>query len=64
MKLWNYVRDLTSSWHNGGGIVVVAESLERARKIAPGDLREEPDKTYEVGEAAEEFFIFPDAGCC
>lgn len=73
LYIWNSVSDLTDNYHNGGGVVVVAPSLERARKIIKencysehpdkcGALTEPPDHVIDLSE--ERCFIFPDAGCC
>lgn len=58
--VWQYVDGLTDNYHDGGGVVVVAESLERARQLVPA-LKDEPDRAFEVaGPAVEESLIFPD----
>jgi len=31
--VWQCAGDLTTSWHSGGGLVIVAESLEQARDM-------------------------------
>lgn len=76
MKLfiWNNVDPITSNWHSGGGIAVIAETLERAREIinekthdlehAPcSALTDEPDLVREC-EGPEIIMLFQDAGCC
>lgn len=67
MKLfiWQYIEDLTNNYHSGGGLVVVAESLEAAKKLNYAVKDKAPDKTFDlVGEVQEEQFVFPDVGCC
>lgn len=65
MFVWEYIGGLTDRWHSGGGLMVVAETVERAREIAPGNTSGEPDAVYELeGEPEEKVFIFPDSGCC
>ena len=70
--IWNSVSNLTTNWHDGGGLVVVAHDLDDARKRISEDGRDAceamtkgPDVVYEVIEPAEAaVFVFPDAGCC
>lgn len=68
MFIWESVSGLTCNYHDGGGLVVVASSLARARELAPGKsdaLTVEPDKTYTLADSEEErTFVFPDSGCC
>lgn len=73
--IWEYIDEhLTSYYHDGGGVVVVAKDLESARDainsktsmltVAPENL---PDKVYKLDESMsyeQEVFIFQDAGCC
>jgi len=66
--IWRNVEKLTTRWHDDGGFVAVAESLEAARAMSPeecGARVTEPDAEYELADgvpAAE--FVFPDSGCC
>lgn len=76
--IWRNVENLTRNWHSDGGLVVVAASLEEARKaLAAKDLknqdgepcedvfRNEPDATYDLqGSPDAKMFFFPNAGCC
>lgn len=76
--VWKYLDHLTSSYHSGGGLVVFADSLERAREIAvkAGEwkgypekkpcvqVEAEPDDVREVAGGEEAVYIMPDAGCC
>ena len=66
MFLWQSLDGLTDSYHDGGGLAVVAESLERAWEMVPAAKGHDPDKTYKLAgsKLQEESFIFPDAGCC
>lgn len=63
--IWQDLENLTRSYHDSGGLVVVAESLERAWQLNAACKGVVPDKVFElVGDASEESFVFPDAGCC
>lgn len=72
--LWEEVDHATERYHPEAGIVVIAESLERARDLLRrpdeyvpsncGAYTQEPDYTTEVTDTQERVFIFPDAGCC
>jgi hypothetical protein len=65
--VWEDLDGLTDSWHDGGGVLVVAESLDRARALIPGkgDRDYEPDLVLPVaGDTAERVIVFPNAGCC
>lgn len=74
MKLfvWEAVSKVTSNWHDGGSVAVVAEDLAAAcdqlKLEAPGceALSKTPDRTYELADdkAKPEVFLFPNAGCC
>lgn len=72
--IWHYIGELTGSYHNEGGAVVVAETVERARELLEArehtrlaDDEQDPDVTYKLGgrkKIEEAVYIFPDAGCC
>lgn len=70
--IWQRVLQASSCYHTGGGVVVLAGSLERAREIAnaePGCAitpEEQPDEVHTLAESIvpERVFIMPDAGCC
>ena len=71
--IWSGLSHLTDNYHHGGGLVVVAESLEQARELFKPPLvpaecdafTVEPDRALPVpDDAKEEVFIFEDAGCC
>lgn len=68
MFIWMYASHVTSNWHDGGGVAVVAPTLERARELLPANssaLKDAPDHVYTLAESAEETtLVFPDAGCC
>jgi hypothetical protein len=70
--IWDYLPAITTSYHDGGGVLVVAKNHERALEI----LKEKcpdvnfgdnnlPDRTYNTESDEEETIVlFPDAGCC
>ena len=82
MKLfiWNNLSYITFSFHNNGGVAVVADTLDAAKDaipFCPDDLglktsvvnrsqRDvgEPDACFEVGDVPATVFVFPNAGCC
>ena len=69
--IWEYVEGLTENYHDGGGLLIVDESLEAAReqfKIAYPDqqcecLTSGPDHIWPT-EADSICIRFRDAGCC
>ena len=72
--IWKNIKKLTDNYHSDGGLVIVAETLQRAIELAEargvefskGDYDElTPSNVYNTDDSAEEkVFIFPDAGCC
>lgn len=73
MKLfiWQYVDHVSSRYHDGGGLVVAALSLDEARKKVQdalpecGALKDEPDHVVDIVSAESDMFlVFPNAGCC
>lgn len=73
MYVWEYAGGLTNNWHDGGGTVVIAASLEAARSLlketpyvrpACEVFTKEPEYSAPVESQEDKVFIFPDAGCC
>lgn len=71
MFIWENVDELTGSWHSDGGLVMTAETLEKARDMIKaqlpqgcGALSQEPDHVIEVPEGTQIMVVFPNAGCC
>jgi hypothetical protein len=64
--VWKRVDDCGSDmYHSEGGVVVFADSEERARELAPCIApREKPDEVRDVVSGGELVFIMRDAGCC
>lgn len=69
--IWNRVNELTDNFHPEGGLVIVADDIERARTLvrtqALGSLEEglkDPDYIMPVKHNEELYLVFPDAGCC
>ena len=68
--VWAYVGQCSHRYHSGGGVVVFAETEQRAREIAnatPGCAIQEsetPEEVRDVAGGGERVFIMPDAGCC
>jgi hypothetical protein len=71
--IWESVSKLTSSRHSGGGLTVLADTLDMARALVKAQpdasactaLTDAPDAEFEViGEHEPKVWIFPNAGCC
>lgn len=72
MKLfvWTDVVWVSNNYHNDGGIIVIAETLDRAREMLPTfedgvceAKTKEPDLIREC-EGPEYIEVHPNAGCC
>jgi hypothetical protein len=68
--IWQYVKQCSTSYHSGGGVVVIAETLEDAVALAnsqdgcvisPDEL---PDEVRPCQGGNKAIYIMPDAGCC
>lgn len=46
--VWKYSRYVTSNYHDGGGVLVVAPTLERARQILENQLEPVWRETFEM----------------
>lgn len=70
MKLFvfDYISDLTNSYHSGGGLIVVAEDLEAAKAVNPNIRDQQPDKVFDLPKKHDKDAgyqtVFPDEGCC
>jgi len=72
MFVWDYVNKLTCNYHDGGGIVILSESLESARVLYLKEggsaacelLTKDPDFSCSVEDQDSRVFEFADAGCC
>ena len=69
--VWECIDNCTDHHHSGGGVVVFAEDLEKAKQLAmaKGCLfskdEQEPDETRTVlSEGKEAVYVMKDAGCC
>ena len=68
--VWQRVDRCSDNYHPSGGVVVFAESEDRARELAqahPGcaiKADEKPDAVRQVNGGDEAVYIMPDAGCC
>ncbi len=76
--IWTDLGGITSNWHDGGGVFVVADDLDAARAAVrehcapevahvqgtPFDgLEKDPDYTMST-DSDPLVVVFPDAGCC
>lgn len=76
IALWTDLDGLTNDYHNGGGAVVLADSVERAcvlLRAAAVRLKQTDQELVESVEilhgpggsgGVERVVIFPNAGCC
>lgn len=67
--VWNSVSNLTDNYHSGGGLIVFADTEERARELAVAEGvtfsdDELPDDVRIVDGGLEKVYVMPDAGCC
>jgi hypothetical protein len=69
--IWNRLSKVSDCYHSEGGLVVVAEDLERAKALAHEDpnivVDEEPSAVYDLAarkKVTPRVFVFLDAGCC
>lgn len=65
--LWLDVYNLTDNYHDGGSLLVIAESEAQARTAAAGSVESVPEKAPDVVrtcEGPEGVWVFPNTGCC
>lgn len=62
--VWQRIDKLTDNYHEDGGLLIIAESLEKAYAMEPSALGIKPDFDYECEDQLVKKIIFPDAGCC
>ena len=69
--IWNNVGNLTDNYHDDGGLVVIAASLDAAKVQIENAcqkgctaLKDTPDFQASVEANEEKIFMFPNAGCC
>jgi hypothetical protein len=67
--IWKYLSKLTSNYHSGGGLLIIAESLDKAKELVSINeyiiIDKEPDLIIECSiDTKPEYIIFEDAGCC
>jgi len=68
--VWERIDNATDNYHSEGGLVVFAETEERARELANAQSgcklmpEEAPDEVRDVDGGEEKVFVMPDAGCC
>jgi len=76
--VWKYAGPVTTEWHSGGGVMVVATNSDVARHLWEEYCREEgikdtsalddaPDAEYALNPLhgySDEVMVFPDIGCC
>jgi hypothetical protein len=68
--VWEDISNLTDNYHSDGGLIVFAETVERAIEMAieQGVTFHESELTADdvriVGGGEEKVYIMPNAGCC
>ncbi len=70
--IWNEIEKCSDNYHTEGGLVVIAETEERAREMVSASKcslqdSEKPDEVFDLtteSDPKEKVFVFPDAGCC
>ena len=74
--VWDYVSGLTTHWHDGGGLLILAADMDRAKELFQIEASKEhtyllrfpedaPTSSWEVSDNEEDaIFVFPDSGCC
>ncbi len=68
--VWHMVGKCTDRYHQDGGVVVFAETEQRARELANStegcaiQPHEAPDDVRAVDGGSEAVYIMPNAGCC
>ena len=67
--IWEQIEKVSNNYHREGGLVIFAESEQRARELANStdgvELGDEPpDHVISCDETPENVIVFPDAGCC
>jgi hypothetical protein len=71
--VWTSADPVTDNWHSDGGLLIVAESLAKARAAwsehvdgrldSEAAVSEKPDHSWPI-EAPPTVLVFPDSGCC
>ena len=74
--VWQKVAPVSGNSHNGGGLLIAADTVEGAREVwakyvkwtGLGSVKaasEPPDEVFETPlVGAVQVMVFPDAGCC
>jgi hypothetical protein len=70
--IFEFVCDLTSSYHSGGGLVVIARDEDHVKELVATDrsIKLASDEWASVvkhrlsGKVEPTMYVFPDAGCC
>lgn len=72
--IWKNLNNVTNSYHNGGGLAIVARNLDHAKELVRERLAHQedipnldlnPDAVYTLANDEEPaVLIFPDQGCC
>lgn len=68
LYVWNGIGGITDNYHDGGGLMIIAEDLAAASELLRGvtplkDFPKPPDLVRECNGPSE-IKVFPNAGCC
>ena len=69
--IWYNTGPISGNYHDGGGLLIVAPDIDRARELWQEDFGgiaadDDPDLTLRLADPDEfeRVVTFPDAGCC
>lgn len=71
--IFESISQVSGNYHSGGGLVIIAESKEKAIELIATDKDIQPDEkeweeveTYKLADTdiKPKYFVMPDAGCC
>lgn len=67
--IWHEIKSVSDNYHQEGSVLIIAESIERARQLAFDDgnisgVDSDPDFIFDANNYEEKVVAFPNAGCC
>lgn len=60
LYMWTYVSPVTTSYHNGGAVMIVAPSIERARALWAEKVPENFNEDYEDPDMGDPYTALED----
>jgi len=65
LYIWNYVTLVTKSYHDGGSVIAIAETEERAKELVAHVVKDFCDVEPLVFDLTSEMWdVFANEGCC